>query len=474
MKLSSLLHHVEETKRERERRDMTMNEPIEELQSRRESIFHESESSKHSHSSSSVSQLKGTQASLQADLKHAKKRPSASQVKVAAKRGRTDLSHTLKELGRSVAEVEERSILYRTAGWTVFEMELDVGKRQRETRRQAGTSSLATKAALGLGVRLETFYQGRFYEPFYLIFARPSQLVKDEAKALAPALGDAATSSNATPSQRGIRLMRHTIPHFIPIGDILRSYMRPDNIADDEDQVETGGLQMLDGLMAREGLHFFLSQLHSYLQSFVSRRQQAVALAQLPLPGISQSSLRAFGNDSFGQLTVRWDLPTPTPKDLHLFQQQGELLYASKKKPDLMEMVINSKPQGTVNTSLEVSIVYHNLSGDRLGTPAKPLSERQQMIQALADDEVSGLKCTYATVLVEIIRSRVPAPRRGDSKPAEKLQLVRTRRTDLELVFTQPRDSLPDLEKALGAILQLAWKEEMQRSSSSQYGKGQT
>lgn len=423
-----------------------------------------------------MSELKGIQASLKADLMRARKRPSANQVKQAAKRGRIDLSHTLQELNRNVLEAEERCILYRTAGWTVFEMDLDLGKRQREARQQASTSSLNAKAALGLGVRLETFHQGRFHEPFYLIFARPSQLVKDEARALAPALEGASRVSTSPSHQRGgIRLMRHTIPHFIPLGKIIRSYLRSENV-DDEDASEddTGGLQMLDGLMVRGGLHLFLSHLHAYLQSFVSRRQQALALAQLPLPGFSQSSLRAFGNDSFGQLTIRWDLPTPTPKDLHLFQQHDDVLYASKTRLDLMEMVINSKPQGAVNSSLEISIVYHNLSGDRVGTPARALSERQQMIQALADDEVPGLKCTYATVLVEVIRSRVPAPRRGDSIQTEKVQLVRTRRTDLELLFTQPHDALPDLEKALGAILQLAWKEEMKRMSSSQYAKGES
>lgn len=367
---------------------------------------------------------------------------------------------SLQELSTKVAEMEERCILYRTSGWTVFEMDLDVGKRQRNARRQI---NIDAKTALGLGVRLETFYEGRFYEPYYLIFAKSSQLVKKEAKTMAPFLDDTKQEKTSTHNQHAVRLMRHTIPHFIPLSDLLQAYLSPELDVEDinieEENKEKGGLELLDGLMSREGLSFFLSQLHAYLQSFVSRRQQAIALAELPLPGLMQSSLRAFGNDSFGQLTARWDLPTPTQKDLQMFEQHGDLLYANTDSNGHanVEPLMHQKNQGSVNTLLEISIIYHNLSNDRPGVPVKQVSARQEKIQALTDDQVMGLKCTFATVLVEVVRSRVPAPRRGDTEDnKEKLQIKRTRKAEWESSFTQPYDSPPDLQKALGDILQLA------------------
>lgn len=408
-----------------------------------------------------VNGLKAKYASLQADVIQAKKRPSSSQIQKAAKLGRTEVSNKLQRLNRKAAEVEERCILYRTAGWTVFEIDLDVGRRDREARRRA-IAAQGEKAALGLGIRLETFHGGRFYEPFYLIFAKPSQLVKKGmAKILAPMPEE--ITENKKRSNR-VQLVRHTIPHFIPLGEIFHFRMRPEEDDDDDGDAEgtkgEGGLELLDHLMTQRGLSLFLSKLHAYLQSFVSRRQQAISLGQLELPGLTISSIRAFGNDSFGQLNVRWDLPLPTQKDMDNYNEGKRVIYPRKDELDAIVPNKNQRSEGIVNTALEVSIVYHDLSSDRVGIACKESDVERQDI---ADDEAHpGLKCTFATVHVEVIRTRVPPARRGESSEQEKIQIRRARRPDWELVFTQPQDALPT---AMGAVMELVWREELKRVS---------
>lgn len=389
---------------------------------------------------------------MKADLLRLDEVPTASEVQRAAKQGRKELPPRLDQLSRKACSVEEECVLYRTAGWTVFEMDLDIGRRGRETRRQAASSSgpsVQAGGGLGLGMRLETYHSGRFYEPFYLIFARPGQVESKEAGVRDPN-GDMAAQ---TPPNT-LRLLRHTIPHFVPLGDILRAYLPP---SDAITTTGSGGLQLLDSLLAHDGLTIFLSQLHAHLQSFVSRRQQAIALSQLELPGLVHSALRAFGNDSFGQLSIRWDLPTPTSKDLEASDhRQRDAAHASKTE---------GKPriEGEVNTSLEVNIVYHDLSSDNVGQPAKEVSKRQQMIHSLGSPESPGLKCTFATVLVETVRSRVPAARRGSSDKHSKLQTRRIRRTDWEMLFTRVKHARRELIDALREVLDAAWREETQR-----------
>jgi hypothetical protein len=372
-------------------------------------------------------------------------------VKIAGQHGRKELSLSIQELNKQVARVEEKCILYRTAGWTVFEMDLDIGRREREKRRSAGTLA-KDKHALGLGIRMETYYKGRFYEPFYLIFARPSQMVDHITKA-----GTSDANRNIT------RLCRHTVPHFVPLGELTQSYLRPVYMA--ERDTGAGGLGLLDSLMQQDGLDLFLSQLHAHLQSFVSRRQQAMALSQLELPGSTASSLRAFSNDSFGQLSIRWDLPVATEKDLKAFEESEGMFYPNNDGSETDRAIKEEKSEGQTNVALEVSIVYHDFSSDTIGRPAKEVSKRRQMVQALGSTETPGLKCTFATILVETIQSKVPKARRATSNDQrETLQIRRKRKTDWEMFFTSTEDAKPELHEAFRVITDLAWKEEMQRA----------
>jgi len=398
----------------------------------------------------SVNKLKATQASLQSDLARLKEIPTASQIKKAAQHGRKELSLPLQELNLQVAEVEEKCVLYRTAGWTVFEMDLDIGRRGRKSRTEAGEIR-NQKEVLGLGIRLETYCKGRFYEPFYLIFAKPSQEVSQGAEILN-------SSGDDTKKRSNVRLLRHTIPHFVPLSDIMQSHLRPSQYT--ERDSGAGGLELLEDLMQRDSLMLFLCQLHTYLQSFVNRREQALALTYLELPGTIHSSLQAFSNDSFGQISIRWDLPNPTSKDLKEFEQSEGILYPNN---DGFEAERYAKEEGELNTALEISIVYHDLSSDKVGVPAKEVSKRRQLVEALGNTETPGLKCTFATILIESIRSKIPAARRGTSNKFGKLQVQRIRRTDWELLFTRPQESLPELEEALRVVSNLAWKEEMER-----------
>lgn len=70
------------------------------------------------------------------------------------------LPQSIIDLSREVAQAEERSIMYRTCAWTVFEIDLDVGRRAREERRRTARHAFVGKESLGLGIRLETFYKG--------------------------------------------------------------------------------------------------------------------------------------------------------------------------------------------------------------------------------------------------------------------------------------------------------------------------
>ncbi|UZJ52774.1 hypothetical protein CBS101457_002094 [Exobasidium rhododendri] len=391
-----------------------------------------------------LNDLKGTQASLQADLIRLQSLPTAKEVITAARHGRRDLPLSLHNLNEHVAQVEEKCILYRTVGWTVFEMDLDIGRRGRQQRRVAGTMS-NEKEALGLGVRMETYNRGRFYEPFYLIFAKPSQEL------------DAAKKPNA------VRLLRHTIPHFVPLGEMIHSHLTPSS-KKEASSARSGGLDLLANLMQRDGLDLFLSQLHAHLQSFVSRRQQAMALSQFKLPGKTSSSLRAFSNDSFGQLSIRWDMPSATEEDIEAFERTEGILYPNNDGSEAVEKPAKDpRSEGEINVAIEINIVYHDLSSDAIGRPAREVSKRRRMVEALDNTETPGLKCHYATILVESVQSRVPAARRGTSVQYEKLQVQRRRKTDWEMFFTPSHGTTPNLQDAFRTVADAAWKEELQR-----------
>lgn len=113
-----------------------------------------------------MSQLKARRESLKAQLED--KRQKADAKKAAddaahdALTGPIELTESIRELSKELSDMEEKAILYRTTGWTCFEMDLDVGRRERAARKSqaGGDPHMGEKSGLGLGVRLETFWRG--------------------------------------------------------------------------------------------------------------------------------------------------------------------------------------------------------------------------------------------------------------------------------------------------------------------------
>jgi hypothetical protein len=86
-----------------------------------------------------VAALKATRASLRTELAQLKALPSPSK----------DSAAPAYALAAELAELEERVVLARTAGWTVFQADLAPGRRAKSQGGQ-----------VGIGVRMEGFCGG--------------------------------------------------------------------------------------------------------------------------------------------------------------------------------------------------------------------------------------------------------------------------------------------------------------------------
>ncbi|KDN52315.1 hypothetical protein K437DRAFT_254299 [Tilletiaria anomala UBC 951] len=228
---------------------------------------------------SRVNKAKALRSSLQAELdalldlqRHEQQlqhRSTSSPAQISdpqssTRRSKGDRTQILRALGTELQEIEDRSILCRTlCGWTCFEVDLDVGRRERLVRElqhaevqqerpaledggrgvqdpDVGLAAPAPAPApapgagdkgkgregLGLGVRIDTFSQGTFNETFYLIFAPLSQTVQNGPAApvflqstLSPITSLSSTSAGS------LQLLKHTLPHFVPVQKLVQQYL---------------------------------------------------------------------------------------------------------------------------------------------------------------------------------------------------------------------------------------------------------
>ncbi|SPO38726.1 uncharacterized protein PSFLO_04205 [Pseudozyma flocculosa] len=270
------------------------------------------------------SQLQAERASLKVELANVQALPAdLSDVKWPG------LDEENDRLGRELASMEDKTVIYRSAGWTCFEIDLDVGRRARETRKELKQEpddvQPSNNSGLGLGIRLDTFFRGRYYEPYYLVFARPSQMV-DAPRLAGTTLGEPNADFLDTVAD-GLLLIRHTMPHFVPLVGLLERYIPAvlDGSASGggsgSGQRSDGGLSLLADFHNLPGVEAFLSALHCHLQAFVSRREQVVALSQAELPDIAKAgggggtpapaSLNVAGSDAFDLIRVVWQIPQP-------------------------------------------------------------------------------------------------------------------------------------------------------------------
>ncbi|GAA6057768.1 hypothetical protein JCM3770_006834 [Rhodotorula araucariae] len=113
-------------------------------------------------------------------------------------------------------------------------------------------------ARKGTAVRLETFSGGRYYEPYFVVFARRL-----------PDLDDPVPLSS-----QPLFIAHHTVPHWIPLEHLARRYL---GILLDE-QVDAAAREHEGFRCGEPDLELFLTRLSPNLNAFVSRREQLVAL----------------------------------------------------------------------------------------------------------------------------------------------------------------------------------------------------
>ena len=387
------------------------------------------------------------------------------------------------ELGRQLRSLEEKAILYRSSAWTCFELDLDIGRRARLARDAA---SAEKDGDLALGIRLDTFWRGRFYEPYYLVFARPSQLLDSTPQLVGTTAHDVGENSLSD----GLKLIRHTVPHFVPLEKLVEKYL-PSVIGGEVSggagskgrDNEAGGLTMLTQFSDLPGVHAFLSDLHCHLQAYVSRRQQAVSLQQLDLPGksadVESAALEALGTEAFDLVKITWPIPSADnqqPEDEDTTEEAtnptaAALKAATKRKRE--------NPDDEPTLHLEVVVQYDDLQADRLvdetlptGIFASTTSSSDELPEA--EPVVQGLRKAYGQVRVQLLefapeletrQRRTPGISKADLKA---LRPEVTRREDLEQMYAQDHEGESlDMDEAFLRIAQRVWAQKRRKEASN-------
>lgn len=396
---------------------------------------------------------------------------------------RSPLSVQNQELGRQLRSLEEKSILYRSAAWTCFELDLDVGRRARLARDEA---SAEKDGDLALGIRLDTFWRGRFYEPYYLVFARPSQMLDGMPQLAGTTVGDVEPNSLAD----GLRLIRHTVPHFVPLAKLVEKYLP--SVAGGElsggagskgRDNEAGGLTMLTQFQDLPGVHAFLSDLHCHLQAYVSRRQQAMALQQIKLPakshgGEGEATLEALGTEAFDLIKVTWRIPSSNADSDPEAEENADQDAAN---PTALAIRAAAKrrrenPNDEPTLHLEAVIQYHDLQSDRLVDETRPtgvLSSSSTSAStdantsgsnAVVEGAIQGTCKPYGQIRVQLLEyapELETRQRRAAGLTRADLKALRpevTRREDLEQLYAQAHDGESmDMDEAFQRIATRVW-----------------
>ncbi|GAA5968094.1 hypothetical protein JCM11641_003728 [Rhodosporidiobolus odoratus] len=247
---------------------------------------------------------------------------------------------------------DELARQYRVTGRSCFPVELARGARakeemeeiERERRRRKGKSKEKEVEEVGDGfvrkgmaVRLETFHNGRFFEPYYVVFAHAL-----------PDLDDPLASSLP------LYITDHTLPHWLPLREIAWRYLGV-RLRDDDG---TAGYAPEDDKGGEADLELFLSHLTAQINAFVSRREQLVALQSAYSPDTYQSlHFRVFSSEPCDRVVVEWRLSAPNHK-------VKEVDDDSEDEEDLEEDGEGTKPSRTV----VVQVALHDLRTDRFET----------------------------------------------------------------------------------------------------------
>ncbi|PWN37869.1 uncharacterized protein FA14DRAFT_20027 [Meira miltonrushii] len=447
-----------------------------------------------------LQKIRSNHASLKAEIERVRTIPSSEEMQEWVEANSRVLPQTLVDLSQRIAVAEEKCILHRTAGWTVFEIDLDIGRRERQMRREEGRSKLG-KSSLGLGVRLDTFFRGRFHEPYYLIFAKQSQLLDNKAKVTNSALDAGklearyemeardddddlphADSEEDEDGMEAVRLIRHTIPLFVPLQTLIKQYLGQDGGMVSERR--RGGLDLLDGLMSRNGMTDFLGKLHTYLQVFVCRREQTIGLKNIRLPGEHHSELIAYANDAFDMITIRWAVPMVSMKDVDEYERQNGIVHPRASTAEEQSTLMHKRrlryehARGMARRSqtgdrvrnVEIKIQFTNLFADALGKVDPEYKEPEK-----SSDEFKEGRTLFENGTVRIEHQR-PKKKRKRRENSPEIFHVATRRSDCEVFFANETGQLENaVQQSLIRIFadHLERESEMDKCMTERFLKGE-
>ncbi|KAN0061310.1 hypothetical protein ACQY0O_006156 [Thecaphora frezii] len=326
---------------------------------------------------------------------------------------------------------------------------------------------------------LERLRVGRYYEPYYLVFARPSQVLTT------PQLVGTATEEpidDSSSNGEGLVLIRHTVPHFVPLDSLLERYIpavlggsRPGG-SSSRQRAGAGGLSLLSEFQALPGVEAFLSALHCHLQAFVSRREQATSLRQAQLPGASSAAatLDVFGSDAYDLIKVVWRIPhrgsdgaaAPGPD-----VDPDEASEPAAKRTKTGDNRIAQAEPDAAQTSVEILVHYADRRADRLSDPTLKVPDPSSHGD-VDDDEgeaapapFEGTEKPFGRVRIELVTApslservqRAKAAREGD---AATLEPQRTQRRDLEGLFSREVDGeAAELDEALETVADEVWQQ---------------
>ncbi|GAA5823001.1 hypothetical protein JCM11251_004453 [Rhodosporidiobolus azoricus] len=207
-------------------------------------------------------------------------------------------------------DTQELARKYRLTGRSCFPVELARGarakeeikavERERKKRRKGKERAIEDDEAdrveddmvrKGVAVRLETFYAGRYYEPYYIVFSHHL-----------PDL-DGPTSPNPQ-----LYIPHHTIPHWVPLAQLTWRYLGVRLQSEDTHPADLAG----DEKGGEADLELFLSHLQVYLTAFVSRREQLVALRSAFSPKPPSASpvfdFRLFASEPCDRFFLEWNI----------------------------------------------------------------------------------------------------------------------------------------------------------------------
>ncbi|GAA5848383.1 hypothetical protein JCM8547_004498 [Rhodosporidiobolus lusitaniae] len=330
-------------------------------------------------------------------------------------------STSLVPISSSLDAEDEFVRRFRATGRSCFPVELARGARakeeikdiERERKRLKGKGKEREEddreegdmVRKGTAVRLETFCGGRYYEPYYVVFTRR--------------LPDLHPSSSS-PANPPLYIAHHTIPHWLPLSQLAWRYLGVHLQSEDEDPAEQSGEEKA----GEADLELFLSHLTAYLNAYVSRREQLVALRtaySLDSPSSSVASLRnfrLFASESCDRIMVEWTLLPP-----------GR---TGKREGSAQEEEEEEDEEDGETRSVVVQIAFHDLKVERfeqiggkngasllvrLVEKGEDLSSQQSILESTARRALSGNK---GKAMEEVVRAVVDETTQDGWQPDEE------------------------------------------------------